>query len=767
MKLNLFVKITAMVLISVLATSLGLFLISSHYVRTGFDHEAQTGVSLLRSIVEKQIEANKEALLQGTTALAHNSDLIEALVRRDAKTMKDLLRHQMEILKVDSVLVSDEKGIILVRAHDDKAGDSGLNLISLARALQGQPNVGIERGNVVKFAIRAAHPIKQDGAVIGAVALGNSLASDKFVDDIKNNTGMEVTIFDGDTRAATTIIKEGKRAVGTRMDNPQVLETVLKKGEIFLSKNTILGRSYETAYWPLKDGNGKIDGMFFIGKDRSLIESTQDRITEATFLAATFIFVILGGCGFLFARSLARPLQRTATFADKVAEGDLSQVLDVKRADEIGVLADALRQMVGNMTNQLAFSQGVMRGVAAPFSVFSPQDTTIYTNQAMLDIMEIPGKPDDYFGKQSGEYIFGVKGKETLSSRALREKKLLFADPTVETRTGQKRHVHVSSSPFFDVKGELLGTVSIWLDQTEAIEAKTKAERAKAEGMIEAAAQLEKVVEIVSSASEQLSAQIEQSSRGAEVQSQRVGETATAMEEMNATVLEVARSASLAADTSEQAKHEAKDGSLVVGRVVSGIGQVQAQALQLKTDMSILGKQADGIGQVMNVISDIADQTNLLALNAAIEAARAGEAGRGFAVVADEVRKLAEKTMTATKQVGDSIRGIQQGARTNIENVDQAVTLIQAATGQAKQSGEALNKIVTLVDQTADQVRSIATASEEQSATSEEINRSIEDVSRVSSETSSAMTQSAQAVGELASQASGLRGLIEKMKRGG
>ena len=129
MKLNLFVKITSMVLTAVLVTSLGLFLISSYYVRTGFNHEAQTGVSLLRGIVEKQIEANKEALLQGTTALAHNSGLIEALVRRDAKAMKDLLRHQMDILKVDSVLVSDEKGIILVRAHDDKAGDNWHGLL--------------------------------------------------------------------------------------------------------------------------------------------------------------------------------------------------------------------------------------------------------------------------------------------------------------------------------------------------------------------------------------------------------------------------------------------------------------------------------------------------------------------------------------------------------------------------------------------------------------------------------------------------------------
>lgn len=301
----------------------------------------------------------------------------------------------------------------------------------------------------------------------------------------------------------------------------------------------------------------------------------------------------------------------------------------------------------------------------------------------------------------------------------------------------------------------------------EANQAKAAAERAKAEGMMQAAMQLEKVVEVVSSASEQLSAQIEQSSRGTEVQSQRAGETATAMEEMNSTVLEVARNASQAAASTDDARKKAAEGALVVSKVVDGIGEMQRVSQTLKADMETLGKQAEGIGQIMNVISDIADQTNLLALNAAIEAARAGDAGRGFAVVADEVRKLAEKTMTATQEVGHAIKGIQQGTRKNLENVEHSARAVDSATVLAQKSGEALNEIVSMVDTATDQVRSIATASEQQSATSEEINRSIEDINRISSETASAMNQSAQAVGELACQAQSLRTLIEKMKTGG
>ncbi len=300
-----------------------------------------------------------------------------------------------------------------------------------------------------------------------------------------------------------------------------------------------------------------------------------------------------------------------------------------------------------------------------------------------------------------------------------------------------------------------------------AEEARVRAEQAKREGMLQAAGQLEGVVEIVTSASEELSAQVEQSSRGSEEQSRRVGETATAMEEMNATVLEVARNASQAAETAEQAKTQAQAGAKVVDQAVRGIGEVESQALNMKEDMSSLGTQAEGIGRILNVITDIADQTNLLALNAAIEAARAGDAGRGFAVVADEVRKLAEKTMAATKEVGEAIHGIQQRTRRNIENVDKTVRNIQEATTLAAQSGQALTSIVTLVDQVTDQVHSIATASEQQSSASEEINKSIEDVNRISSETADAMRQSAQAVGELAEQAQALRRLIEEMKSQG
>ncbi|MBI9110873.1 methyl-accepting chemotaxis protein [Maridesulfovibrio ferrireducens] len=300
--------------------------------------------------------------------------------------------------------------------------------------------------------------------------------------------------------------------------------------------------------------------------------------------------------------------------------------------------------------------------------------------------------------------------------------------------------------------------------KAEAEVAKVAAESAKAEGMLEAADMLEGLVNDLSSASEELSAQVEEVTHGTDTQQQRISETAVAMEEMNATVLEVARNASEAAESADQTRQNAESGSAIVDNSVNSILAVNSHSETLKTNMDELGKQAEAIGTVMNVITDIADQTNLLALNAAIEAARAGDAGRGFAVVADEVRKLAEKTMEATKEVGLAINNIQAGANKNIESVESAAVAVDKATEFANESKQSLSQILELVQSTSDQVRSIATASEEQSNASEDINRAIEDIKVVSSETSEGMLQANQAIGDLARLASDLKHLIDKLR---
>ena len=298
----------------------------------------------------------------------------------------------------------------------------------------------------------------------------------------------------------------------------------------------------------------------------------------------------------------------------------------------------------------------------------------------------------------------------------------------------------------------------------EQAEAASKEAQSKTEAMLVAADKLEAVGNVVSSASTQLSAQIEQSDRGAAESAQRLSEAATAMNEMNATVQEVARNAGSASAASAETREKAEAGAQVVEKAVRSIDQVHQMSLELKDDMTQLNEHAQDITRIMGVISDIADQTNLLALNAAIEAARAGEAGRGFAVVADEVRKLAEKTMASTNDVGNAIKAIQESTAKSMTGVDNAVERIGEATELANQSGQALQEIVATVEATGDQVNAIATASEEQSAASEEINQSIVQVNDMSRQTAGAMAEASRAVSDLAAQAQRLNELITRMK---
>ena len=495
------------------------------------------------------------------------------------------------------------------------------------------------------------------------------------------------------------------------------------------------------------------------------------------------IFIIFG---------LVRVLRELSAYAGAISQGDFDYRLKIREKGEIGHMITAISLIPQTLKEILAEYKRLETRVESGFLATEGDTDKFHGDFAVLmrgtnsilrrfcSVIDSLPSPvvaldkdlhaaylntvarnlagDDFHGKTCRQ-MFGREDSGTPGdalNRAVNSKQPASAETVAHPR-GTRLEISYTAIPMMDEKGELASVLQLITDLTQV--------KSTQRTIISAANQASEISSRVAAASRQLAAQVEQISHGAEIQRERVEVTAGAMTEMNATVIEVARSAGSASIQSESTRTKATEGAELVNKVMNAINSVNAVGQNLQANMQELGKQAESIGNVMNVISDIADQTNLLALNAAIEAARAGEAGRGFAVVADEVRKLAEKTMSATQEVGVSISAVQQSARVNIDEVGKAVASVAEANTLANESGAALTEIVNLAAANSSVVASIATAAEEQGATSEEISRSIDEINKIVSETSEGMVQSASAVQELSRMAQDLRQVMEELQK--
>lgn len=742
------------------------FCVVGYLIMTDFGNEsAQKQLSTAARSMQKNISESLKMQETLSEMILMDAEFIKALATGDADMVKKVAGHLAKSDNIDLVTVCDAEGKVVARGHSDEAGDflGPRRMSSVIPLRDGKRVVGLEPGNIVRLTLASGTPLRYEGKIVGAVIIGQDLSSGAFVNGIKAVQQVECTIFLNNMRVSTTVMRDGKPVVDTPLNNDAILDKVVGSGETIFSRNMIAGKEYDTVYWPWKDMTGKNAGMFFVGLSREDINASRQRVLIFFIGAGLVLAVLLSGAGFFVARAIVRPLRAATAYAETVSAGNFNSEISVRSRDEVGTMVNALRSMVAQLKERLGFAQGIMHGIVAPFAVVDIKGKLTHLNPQLIAYWGLKGEPETYLGKVSGEFFHENAKEKTPLDQVLADRKLFHNVPISLTNAqGEKKHMRITASPLWDIDNNLLGACMLITDETEiriqqsrilALNERITVSMKEAHGISEQQAE----------AFARLGSQLDKTSSVALAQNKASEQTMESVAEMRGTLEMLAMKASETTENTQATRREAEDGNRIVGETMDCIHKVAEYAQRAARGMESLGQQAAGITHIVELIKDIADQTNLLALNAAIEAARAGEAGRGFAVVADEVRKLAEKTMHATNDVNTSISTLQVEVRQNMDLIGETVQLTRTSTELAQRSGESLNRIVTIADNAVEEVAAIARATTEESRTGARVADSMNEISAMARQSAENMSDSMEAVARLAELSNQLKNLVDSM----
>ncbi|MBK6914717.1 MAG: hypothetical protein IPH11_14095 [Ignavibacteriales bacterium] len=491
----------------------------------------------------------------------------------------------------------------------------------------------------------------------------------------------------------------------------------------------------------------------------------QAQMTMSRALIGMIAGMIIGTLVFLISffkiiPTMTKPVSKFKELLHEYSLGNFTGTMECKNNDEFGQMTNMLNKLRESQLEKISAAEKIAAGdLEVKLHSLSENDLLSESFEKMLDnlqklVLEINQLTDESIKGNSsargstetlqGGYkkiIEGMNGTldavyDPINEAVRALEKIAAGDLTVEiTKNYQGDHQRIKNS----------------INHASESLSKTLKE-------------VSKVVSAAVNSADEINSSTEEMAAGAQEQSAQAGEVAIAVEEMSKTIFETTRNTTEAAEVSRNAGTTARDGGKVVEESIARMGRIVEVVSKSSATVIELGKSSNEIGEIIKVIDDIADQTNLLALNAAIEAARAGEQGRGFAVVADEVRKLAERTTKATKEIAGMIKRIQTDTADAVESMKLGTEEVIHGKQLAEKAGSSLKQIITGAENVADIVSQVAAASEQQSRTSEQISQSIELITNVTQQSAVGVSQIAHAVENLNDLTNNLQKLIQNFK---
>ncbi|MGE5363891.1 MAG: methyl-accepting chemotaxis protein [Bacteroidota bacterium] len=753
------VNILSSLVLVIIAVVIGVFEFSS-----SFKESAVKDVELALNSYVEQLNEYKNTSLYFSSQLSENAVLTASIKNNDRLSLETAVKRIISGTDLDYVIVADKSGnVILSVGYLFSQDGKVIDRTEISSALHNSRSTILESWQNDKISISTGSPvIDGNGNVIAAVSAGYLLSDNAKLDRLKSQYKTDFTLFLGDTRISTTIINgEGKRLVGTKLD-PKIAQIVLSKNSYYSGSADILGIPYVTAYRPIHAPDGKAMGVIFAGNPLSQISATRNSIILKLLPVIIIVFLSIGFIVIrVMKKILIKPIMNLIeNGADKIAAGDIEIDFNSSRTDEIGRLERAFMDMVSNIKMKVSAAEKISSGqLEFDLELKSEKDilgkSILKISSTLKELVaETKFMTDSYIhgrlsvraitDKYSGSY------RELLSGFNSGIDEIVFP-----TREGSMVLEKLASGDLTArVTGEFDGDHKILINSINTL----------AESMETAISEVSRTVGITVQASSQISESAVQIADGTKIQSDQSTEIASAIEEMTRTIFENSKNSSFASEAARQAGQKAVEGGGTVGESISGMLKIAEIVDETAVTVEALGQSSREIGDIIQVIDDIADQTNLLALNAAIEAARAGEQGRGFAVVADEVRKLADKTSLATKEITTMIRTIQEETNSAVESIKEGTAVVSKGKELAQKADVSLREIIQETDKVAELVSQVAVASEEQSATVEQISRSVEGISGVIQKSVDGTTMTAHAAEELNELTGNLQDLVSKFR---